>query len=320
MILIITNKEDVTADFVVVKLQLLNVPFYRLNTEDLYRSLTVTLDFTKKKFVIHDEKKQIDINLQAIKAVYYRRPQPTEYFEHDLSQGENFFLTTEASYVLEGLYQFLRDKVWLNNVYDIRKAENKIYQLSLASEIGFTIPHSIITNDYERFVDFYNDNSGDCIIKPIHCGRIAQVEQPEVVYTCRLLEVPSPEVVSFAPSYLQNRINKMCDVRVTVVGDKIFTTEIESQENKETLTDWRRGEHILKHVKSSLPAEIEHKCFQLLKLLNLHFGAIDFIKDITGNYIFLEINPNGQWAWIETQTGFDLSGEIARWLKSKEVL
>ena len=55
-------------------------------------------------------------------------------------------------------------------------------------------------------------------------------------------------------------------------------------------------------------------CIRLLKELNLQFGAIDMIKTPDGSYIFLEINPNGQWAWIETQTGLQISDAIINFL------
>lgn len=67
--------------------------------------------------------------------------------------------------------------------------------------------------------------------------------------------------------------------------------------------------------KIKLPDAILNQCISLLKILNLRFGAIDFILDKNGNYIFLEINPNGQWAWIEKQTGYKISNEITNLLE-----
>ena len=57
------------------------------------------------------------------------------------------------------------------------------------------------------------------------------------------------------------------------------------------------------------------QCITLLKILNLRFGAIDFILDTAGNFTFLEINPNGQWAWIEKRTGYEISNEIVNLLE-----
>ena len=60
------------------------------------------------------------------------------------------------------------------------------------------------------------------------------------------------------------------------------------------------------------PKDIQEKCLQLMKRLDLNYGAIDFVQGKEENYVFLEINPNGQWAWIEHLTGMPISKEIVR--------
>jgi glutathione synthase/RimK-type ligase-like ATP-grasp enzyme len=103
----------------------------------------------------------------------------------------------------------------------------------------------------------------------------------------------------------------VADIRVTVVGEQVFPAKIHSQEFEETMVDWRKGENAkVKHERIELPPEIEDKCIELTKRLGLHFGAIDFVLDRGMNYVFLEINPNGQWGWIEKRLGYDISGEI----------
>mgnify|MGYP005827328847 CR=1 FL=1 len=97
-----------------------------------------------------------------------------------------------------------------------------------------------------------------------------------------------------------------------VVGDKIFSAKVNSQKNKNTLIDWRKEKNPF--VEYALPSEIEQKCIQLTRKLNISFGAIDLVRDKDGNYIFLEINPNGQWAWIEIETGLKISDEIIDFL------
>ncbi|NDW08650.1 hypothetical protein, partial [Dysgonomonas sp. 520] len=130
-----------------------------------------------------------------------------------------------------------------------------------------------------------------------------------------LKEKLKKEQIEFSPNFFQNHIDKSYDVRVTMVGEKPFAVLIDSQQNNETQTDWRRGEFPLKHININLPDDITSQCVSLLKTLNLRFGAIDFILDKSDNYIFLEINPNEQWAWIEKQTGCDISNEIVNLLE-----
>ncbi|MDQ3698554.1 MAG: hypothetical protein M3373_11110 [Gemmatimonadota bacterium] len=60
-----------------------------------------------------------------------------------------------------------------------------------------------------------------------------------------------------------------------------------------------------------LPEKVEALCVELLTELNLCFGAIDIVRAPDGEYVFLEINPNGQWAWVEERTGLPISDAIA---------
>ncbi|MNE53265.1 Ribosomal protein S6--L-glutamate ligase [compost metagenome] len=115
------------------------------------------------------------------------------------------------------------------------------------------------------------------------------------------------------PCIYQELIEKEFEVRVTVVGEKVFSASIDSQSDNDTKIDWRKKKLVF--TKVELPFEIEYLCIEIVKKLNLLFGAIDLIKDKNGNYIFLEINPNGQWAWIETQTGIEISDAIINELR-----
>jgi glutathione synthase/RimK-type ligase-like ATP-grasp enzyme len=315
-VLIITNKNDITSDFIVKKLKERSIAFYRFNTEELSKSCFVTLDFQKNRFLLIDENLKMEFNLKEFTSVYFRRPEMPIICSDNLSEGESFFLKNEFSYTFEGVYKILKDSYWVSPIYAIREAENKIYQLELAKSIGLKIPDSMITNFYSDSLDFYNRNYDDCIIKPIKSGLIEDGNKSKIVFTNRLNKKPnSEEQIKFSPNFFQSHIKKAYDVRVIMVGEVVFATLIHSQDNQETQIDWRRGENILQHTKFKLPDNIVKQCIKLLRLLNLRFGAIDFILDGNKNLIFLEINPNGQWAWIERQTGYEISNEIINLLE-----
>ena len=114
-----------------------------------------------------------------------------------------------------------------------------------------------------------------------------------------------------APVIYQREIAKACDLRVTVIGERLFATAIHSQADNETEVDWRRGSRVdLVHELVELPEELAARCLELTRALDLRYGAIDLIRDSDGANRFLEINPNGQWAWIERRTGAPLSAAI----------
>jgi len=315
MILLITNKNDITTDFVVNELNKRKCQYYRFNTEELSLSVNISLELTKHQYILEDTNRNIRIDLNTIKSVYYRRPELPDYIQ--LEGGKKQFWKNELYYVLEGIYKILNHKYWISPVFSIREAENKIHQLILAQEIGFKVPPSIISNIPKEAEIFIQTYEGQCIIKPIKVGLIKDDLNPEIVFTSLLEEnhIKQLDRISNSPTYFQQHIFKHADVRATVVGNKVFAAKIDSQSCDYTKVDWRRGENInLKYSSIDLPYDLQQKCISLTKRLKLNFGAIDFILDENDGFIFLEINPNGQWGWIEKRLGLGICNEIVELL------
>lgn len=315
-ILLITNKSDITSDFVVNKIREKSLSFYRLNTEEVGENVTVSLNFSSGRYVLFDKLLSKEIDLNKVRSVYYRRPEIKSFTHEDnLTNSEILYVKGEILYTLEGIYKVLNKCNWVSPLYSIRQAENKVYQLLIAKEIGFNIPNSLITSSFVSAQNFFIENLNDCIVKPIKNGLVEESEKVKVVYTSSVSDIEGKaEQISFCPTFFQNKIHKKYDVRVTVVGNRLFPVSIDSQNNDLTIIDWRKGNMILPHKLITLPIDIEEKCFDIVNKLGLKFGAIDLIQDENDNYIFLEINPNGQWAWIENRLGCDISGSIVNLL------
>lgn len=316
-ILFITNKNDLTTDFVIREIQRRFLSYYRLNTEEIGVSVFLSLNFQTGNHYLLDKTTHERHQLSSFTSVYFRRPMLHEDVSPDLSIAERQFLKLEHYQTLEGIYKILRNANWVNPVFAIREAENKIYQQILAQEIGFIIPDGLITNIPSDFINFYKGHNGHCIVKPIRNGQIGLGHTQEIVYTSAINHIPNFEQIELCPSYLQNNVTKKYDIRVTVVGSKVFATAIHSQNCEETRTDWRQGEHILPYEEIELPQNISDKCVKLTQKFHLEFSAIDLILDVNNKYFFLEINPNGQWAWIECRTNYKISQEIANLLANE---
>jgi glutathione synthase/RimK-type ligase-like ATP-grasp enzyme len=313
-ILVLTNKGDITSDFIIQNLSDLGVPFYRLNTDEIGNTIRLSFDVINNEYLIYDAGRDIIIDLLQIKSVYFRRPEILVHSK-DVTIGEKNFIKSELSFTLEAIYKILGNAFWVNTVDAIRGAENKIYQLMLAKEIGLIIPNTILSSQPSTALSFFSKNDGSCIIKPVKSGLIAGETEEGVIFTSEVhLDKNNVDRILTCPVYLQNLIPKNSDLRVTLVGDKLFCAMIHSQEEQESSVDWRKAGHPLRHSVHELPTEIITKCFELAKKLKLNFAAIDFILDQKNNYIFLEINPNGQWAWVERQLNFKISDEITNLL------
>ena len=312
-ILIITSKKDFSVDYIVNKLNSQKIPYYRFNTEDIGRGLDIEFLISENSFILHDKYKNLSLNLLSFSAVYYRRPVIAP-FPRSLTTEEGVYFYNEHYTLLEFIYHLLQNQFWLNDVYDIRFAENKPYQLMLAQNIGFRIPESIISN-ISRPVRSLHAKYSNIIFKPLKMGLIKDGEKfSSVLFTTRVdnIFLEALDSIVSLPTYFQQEIRKKYDVRVTVVGQEVFAAFICSQEKVESQLDWRRTKQLLPHKQVKLPLEIEQKCLTLCKELNLQFAAIDLIYDLLGNYWFLEVNPNGQWVWIEQLLGYPISDRIIK--------
>lgn len=309
-VLVITNKEDLTVDFVIEAFKLRNINYYRFNTEDI--GTIIKIYFFSDGYKLFDFRKSKLISINDFNSVYFRRPKMPSP-DTGLTYGEQQFYIAEISTYLEGIYRSLSSRFWLNSVFDIRFAENKPYQLSVAKWIGFLVPEFCISNDPEICKNFIKKHD-DCIFKPLKSGLI---EEPEgvgkVLYTTKVDSNFIDKITTNGamPIYLQRQVIKQSDIRVTVVGDKVFGAKILSQSSDASIVDWRKSDAILPHERIDIPSEIQSMCLRLCECFNLNFAAIDFILDNTARFWFLEINPNGQWAWIESLLGYPISDEIA---------
>src|SRR5262249_46875973 len=117
--------------------------------------------------------------------------------------------------------------------------------------------------------------------------------------------------VRLCPVIFQAYVPKRVELRVTVVGGRVFAAEIHSQASRRTRHDWRHYDpYQTPHHAHDLPADVEGRCLALTERLGLRYGAIDLVLTPDGRYVFLEINPNGQFLWIEEATGLPISDAV----------
>jgi glutathione synthase/RimK-type ligase-like ATP-grasp enzyme len=96
-----------------------------------------------------------------------------------------------------------------------------------------------------------------------------------------------------------------------VVGSQVFAAAIHSQISHRTRHDWRHYDFDrTPHEAHALPDRVSELCIELVRSLDLNFGAIDLVLTPGGDYVFLEINPSGQWLWIEELTDLPISEAI----------
>lgn len=300
MILIVTNRQDQTADYLILELKRRNVEYFRFNTEDFPKKVSVTWSIDNLGLNGYFDIANRRIQFDNINSIWYRRPVTPVPCE-SLDTDSRDFAIVESLSALDGIWKTL-DCFWVSNPHNIRQAENKLLQLKQAVHFGFHIPQTVITNNPDASKLFYVEQDKDIIYKPLRKGRINRGEDQNVIFT-NPIDVHAAaqfEKVKYAPSLFQKYIHKRLELRVTVIGENVYTVSIDSQKYPNAIHDWRRALHNnIPHKIFSLPHEIEHKCRVYVKSLGLKFGAIDMIVTHDEQFVFLEINPNGQWAWIQ---------------------
>lgn len=314
MIFIITMKDDVHVDLVMKKLNERGVGVFRFNTEcaaDYQISISPTGGSMKN--ITSD--RVVDLN--NIGSVWLRRRSSPEVI--NVSHREFLlFLEQEWASFYRNIWSLLEDRFWLSSPYAIDKAKDKMRQIKIAKELEFVVPETLITNSLNEAVMFQK-KFGKCVYKP-HDGSALNMENGDTLYTSIIAQEleQSPEMeqsLLICPGIFQPYIEKAFELRVTVVGEKVFAAKIESQNSEKAKIDWRRYDFKnTPHSIFQLPASEEARCVSLVKRLGLEFGAIDMIMTPQNELYFLEINANGQWAWIELLTGHQISTTIANLL------
>lgn len=254
----------------------------------------------------------VEYCLDDFESILYMHPQiPKELMRYDPYEHANF-IHHQFKELRKGIWLLLKDKKWINDPWNIQKAENKSFQLTLANKVGFRIPDTVMTSDPDVVTEFYKEREGKIITKIIIPAPILD----HVIYTNRVTDeqMEGIDSVRMCPSIFQAEIDKAYELRITVVGDKIFPAKVLSQENSETSLDWRKtpktNDHSVKIVPCELPTNILNKIKNFMKEIGLRYGCIDMVVTPKGEYIFLEINPSGQWYFIQLKTSMDIASAI----------
>ncbi len=290
----------------------------RFNTEEVPTRAGLVLRMNPGGIEGGIEAGRATVSLEEIRSVWYRRPVQPEPTEEIQDPDDYRFAAEESEEALLGLWRVL-DCTWVSHPDAPEAASYKPAQLMIAAKLGFGVPRTLITNDPKRAKEFVQGLDGAAVIKPLRYGVVRETDEyEEVIFANPVREADvrdGMETVALCPCLLQEYIAKDVEIRVTVVGKEVFAAEIHSQEVPGAQHDWRRtAASDIPHLRHNLPAPIAERCVGLVRQMGLNFGAIDLIRTPEGRYVFLEINPNGQWLWVELLTGLPITDSLVRLL------
>lgn len=314
-VLILSSPDDQHATTVSERLSSMGATVDFFKFDEFIEKCTVAFELGMDQNRCQIDRATGNLDLPSYDSIWYRRPgkmQARQFVEPWISR----MVENEARSALDGIFRSL-NCVWMNLPANNAACQDKLWQLQVASKLGLQIPETLVTNKPSLVLEFFEKCDGKVIYKMMgeQTNQIIPAnENPRGISTLPLRkeDLPFIDQVSFAPHLFQKCIQKSCDLRVTVVGNEIFGTRIDSQSGRGKI-DWRH-DYTVEMEPFELPTDIAAKCFDLTKSLGLNYGAIDLVLTDAAQYIFLEINCGGQYLWVEEITKQPISDAVCRLL------
>ena len=317
-VLILSSVIDAEADVVGIELLRRGIDYLRLNIEDISHSFGICYNVKMDSEPLFQIKIGSSvINVSDVSVVWLRNFD-FALKSYDGGQLNSTFIFQQWNVALQTLYGLLKC-TWINSIEGTNHSNSRVNQLLSAKNVGFNIPTTLITNDPNEASKFYDACGGNAIVKALHHH---DVETNDVVYSIYTHILNRGDLLKLgdlvhAPCILQERIPKSSELRVTVVGDKVFASEM-------TFELGGKGMDVLHRYPVSqlnnrpiqLKKEFQSRCIQFLGSLGLKYGAIDFILDTNEILYFLEVNPTGDWVWIERQTKLPITQALVDLIES----
>ena len=291
-----------------------NEKFYRLNRDEFLKH-KIVVDLQNEVMIISIDGEEYEAQFEHLKGIFFRAP----VFLRTQSKKE---LSVQEQLERNQWSSFLRNLIvfknanWINNPVSTYRAENKIFQLCIAKEYGLEVPVTYISN----CTDFNLESDKKYIVKSLDTALFYDMENNKEMFTYSNVvsgsELNEYDLTS-APIFIQEFLNPKIDCRVTYVQGKLFPVKI-LQNGKGLYGDWRMRKEELEYIPFQLPTYVENAIHKLMKKLELNFGGID-LAIVSGEYYFIEVNPTGEWGWLEVKTGTNISKTIKRALAGDKV-
>ena len=302
--LIPTEPDDTHAIFVKIALEEEGHQVRCLFTADqpTKQKNSVFIDNVNYQWKSSDECESVSDNDYDV--VWWRRPRKPFLPKNSTHPDDYKFTLRENILFHESITNNVAaDAWWINTKDAANRANFKLLQLKLASHCGMTIPTTLCSNDPKDIRYFLLRHEAEGVIyKPLCANFWFEEEQIKLIYTSKInfLDLPNNKLLQLAPGIFQKQIKKKYELRITCFGDYLVAAKLNSQLHAEGKIDWRAiPEKEMTIEPYSLPSELESKIRVFMHQLGIVFGSFDFIVTPEGEYVFLEVNEQGQFLWIE---------------------
>src|SRR5829696_1895593 len=313
-VLLLTHSGDFyTIDLVAQALARRGVRPIRFNTDLFPSSIKLSAHAGDERTAHLFTETGEQISATEVRAVWARKLW-TPRMTGDLDERYRSMCVGESIAALEGFLDALHDARWVNDLQRQRAAENKQRQLRLAARAGLHIPRTLVTNDPAAARQFFAETEGQTVAKLLRPITVSMDAVESFVYTNRVRkeDLAGAEALRHSPMVFQELIPKACELRVACVAGEMFAGALDASGTSRGHTDWRRvAPEECRWQMAQLPTEVASGLQTLMSELGLVFGAVDLICTPSGEYVFLEVNPGGEWGMLERDLCLPISEAIA---------
>jgi ATP-GRASP peptide maturase of grasp-with-spasm system len=307
---------DPSTDEVIDWLDFLGANWERVNGLEFVEDLKISDD---NHFVFEHEK----IDWKDVNVVWFRRwlsrrgMESILRFEANNDEDREFigqikhFQKSELNCLFEYFFE---------NIHEEKKFSkmtygeiNKLSVLREAKKAGLRIPKSTITSSKKDFLKLQSSCSS-IITKAIgNANGLKSGKEVFKGYTSIVHEIPDEVGSNFFPTLFQENIDKKFEIRSFFINKQIYSMAIFSQNDDQTKIDFRQYNEVKpnRFVPYKLPDSIEEKLIDLAERLDLNSGSFDIIKSINNEYVFLEVNPGGQFGMVSYPCNYNLEKILA---------
>ncbi|MBL9021065.1 MAG: MvdD family ATP-grasp ribosomal peptide maturase [Myxococcales bacterium] len=272
--------------------------------------LRLTYEGADRRMLLTADGRETD--LAAVSAVYWQRPRAPQASPR-VPAEEREWVARQSTAALDGLWDRL-DVLWVpGRRREAEASDAKVRQLEVAERAGMRVPRTLITNDPAEALRFYAACEGRVVSKVLRNGAVLHDGEKHLAYThvFRRRDLHQLESVALAPVIFQELVPKRIELRVNVVGDRVFAAAIDSTASPFAREDLRRAEHLVGCTAHTLDSEVQAQCVRIVRDLGITFGAIDMVVTPAGEHVFLEVNAAGAWMWVEARVGLPIAEALA---------
>ncbi len=314
-VLILTRSDDnESVDMVSRAVEARGQPVLRLDSDRFPTDVRLTLHHDPQRNDVTFDGGDGPRDLRDVRSIWLRRHHVAGALPAEMDPQLRTGAVAESRATLFGLLAAL-DAFWIDPLPLIRWTGQKPLQLRLARELGLTTPRTLVTNDPAQVRNFARTCPRGIVAKMLSSFRVIDDGVEKVVFTSPVSpdNLDRLDGLRWSPMAFQEQVPKKLELRVTIVGRRVFAAAIDSQSFERAAVDWRRdGLAMLDSWQTfALPPDLEHRLLLLMDRLELNYGAADLILTPDDQFVFLELNPSGEFFWLQRCPGLPIADAIA---------